>query len=153
MDRGEIVQVATPAEIYEEPRSRFVAEFIGDVNLFEGRLAILDRGDVAIDSEAGRLLAADAGEAKAGDRVWLAVRPEKVRITRDKPAGMANCVGGRVADIGYLGDVSTYHVRLNAGPVMKATAANLTRLVERPIGHDDQVWLSWSREMGIVLAR
>jgi putrescine transport system ATP-binding protein len=153
MDRGEIVQVATPAEIYEQPRSRFVAEFIGDVNLFEGRLAVLDRGDVAIESEAGRLLAADAGEAKAGDRIWLAVRPEKVRITLDKPAGMANCVAGRVVGIGYLGDVSTYHVRPNAGPVMKATAANLTRLVERPIGHDDQVWLSWSPEMGSVLAR
>jgi putrescine transport system ATP-binding protein len=153
MDRGEIVQVATPAEIYEQPGSRFVADFIGDVNLIEGDVTSIDQGGVAIESAAGRLLAAETGEAKVGNRVWLAVRPEKVRITRDKPVGMANCVGGRVVGIGYLGDVSTYHVRLDAGPVMKATAANLTRLVERPIGHDDQVWLSWSREMGIVLAR
>jgi putrescine transport system ATP-binding protein len=153
MDRGEIVQVATPAEIYEQPRSRFVAEFIGDVNLFEGGLASIDQGSVAIESAAGRLLAAEAGQAKLGGRIWLAVRPEKVRITLDKPAGMANCVGGRVVGIGYLGDVSTYHVRLNAGPVMKATAANLTRLVERPIGRDDQVWLSWSPEVGVVLVR
>src|SRR5215213_1534350 len=94
MDRGHIVQVATPAEIYEQPRSRFVAEFIGDVNLIEGGLASVDRGGVALESAAGRLIAADAGEAKAGDRIWLAVRPEKVRITLDQPAGAANCVSG-----------------------------------------------------------
>src|SRR5215208_1388758 len=139
MDRGHIVQVATPAEIYEQPRSRFVAEFIGDVNLIEGGLASIDRGGVALESAAGRLIAADAGEAKAGDRIWLAVRPEKVRITLDQPAGAANCVSGEVVGIGYLGDVSTYHVRLSTGPMMQATAANVTRLVERPIGRGDPV--------------
>jgi putrescine transport system ATP-binding protein len=153
MDRGHIVQVATPAEIYEQPRSRFVAEFIGDVNLIEGTVASIDQDGVAIETAAGRFSAAEAGEAKAGDRVWLAVRPEKVRITREEPAGAANCVSGQVVGIGYLGDVSTYHVRLSAGPMMQATAANVTRLIERPIGRDDQVWLSWLREVGIVLVR
>jgi len=153
MDRGHIVQVATPAEIYEQPRSRFVAEFIGDVNLIEGGLASIDRGGVALESAAGRLIAADAGEAKAGDRIWLAVRPEKVRITLDQPAGAANCVSGEVVGIGYLGDVSTYHVRLSTGPMMQATAANVTRLVERPIGRGDPVWLAWSPEVGVVLVR
>ncbi len=153
MDRGHIVQVATPAEIYEEPRSRFVAEFIGDVNLIEGALAAADPGAVAIESAAGRLVAAEAGEARPGDRISLAVRPEKVRITRNQPAGLANTFAGRVVAIGYLGDVSTYHVRLDSGVVLKATAANLTRLVERPIAADDQVWLSWPPEVGVVLAR
>jgi putrescine transport system ATP-binding protein len=153
MDRGHIVQVATPPEIYEEPRSRFVAEFIGDVNLIEGVLAAADTGTVAIDSATGRLVAAQAGEARPGDRISLAVRPEKVRITRDQPAGVTNGLSGRVVAISYLGDVSTYHVRLDGGLVLKARAANLTRLIERPIAVDDQVWLSWSPEVGVVLVR
>jgi putrescine transport system ATP-binding protein len=156
MDRGRIVQVATPAEIYEQPRSRFIAEFIGDVNLIEGGLAAIEPGLAAIESAAGRLTAADPGEAKLGSQVWLAVRPEKVRISLERPDGAdgaANCVAGQVTDIGYLGDVSIYHVRLRAGPMMTATAANLTRMVERPIGWHDQVWLSWPREAGIVLTR
>ena len=106
-----------------------------------------------IESAAGRLRAADAGEAKPGTQVCLALRPEKVRISLDRPADAANCATGQVVDVGYLGDVSIYHVRLRTGVVMTATAANLTRLVERPIGWNDQVWLSWAPEAGIVLTR
>jgi putrescine transport system ATP-binding protein len=153
MDRGRIVQVATPAEIYEQPRSRFVAEFIGDVNLIEGGLATIEPGRVAIESAAGRVVAAEPGEAAPGARVWLAVRPEKVRISRGPPADAANCFEGVVADVGYLGDVSIYHVRLRTGPTMTATAANLTRMIEQPIGSHDRVWLSWEPEAGIVLTR
>jgi putrescine transport system ATP-binding protein len=153
MDRGCVVQVATPAEIYEQPRSRFIAEFIGEVNLLEGGLAAIGPDGVAVESAAGRLIATEPGEARLGNQVWLAVRPEKIRISREPATGAANCVGGQVVDIGYLGDVSVYHVRLRSGLVMKATAANLTRLVARPIGWDDPVWLSWPPEAGIVLTR
>jgi putrescine transport system ATP-binding protein len=153
MDHGRVVQVATPAEIYEQPRSRFVAEFIGDVNLIEGGLASIEPGRVTIESAAGRLIASASDEARLGNQVWLAVRPEKVRISIDRPADVANCVAGQVVGIGYLGDVSIYHVRLRTGFLMKATLANLTRLVERPIGRDTQVWLSWQPEVGIVLVR
>ncbi len=153
MDDGQIVQVATPAEIYEQPRSRFIADFIGDVNLIEGGLASLEPGRVVIESAAGRLIAADPGDAKRGDPVCLAVRPEKVRISCDRPPDAANCVAGQVVDVAYLGDVSTYRVRLRTGVVVKATATNLTRLVQRPIGWDDQVWLSWAPDAGIVLTR
>jgi putrescine transport system ATP-binding protein len=153
MDHGRIVQVATPAEMYEQPRSRFVAEFIGDVNLIEGGLAAVGPDGAVIESAAGRLRAADAGNAKAGTQVCLAVRPEKVRISLERPADAANCVTGQVVDVGYLGDVSIYHVRLRNGVVMTATATNLTRLVERPIGWNDQVWLSWAPDAGLVLTR
>jgi putrescine transport system ATP-binding protein len=153
MDAGRIVQVATPAEIYEQPRSRFIAEFIGDVNLIEGGLASVGPDGAVIESAAGRLRAADAGDAKPGVQVCLAVRPEKVRIAHERPAEAANHVTGQVVDIGYLGDVSIYHVRLGTGLVMKATAANMTRLVERPIGWNDQVWLSWTPDAGVVLTR
>jgi putrescine transport system ATP-binding protein len=153
MDHGRIVQVATPAEIYEQPRSRFVAEFIGDVNLIEGGLASVGPDGAVIESAVGRLRAADAGEGRPGSQVCLAVRPEKIAIGLERPADAANCVTGQVVDIGYLGDVSIYHVRLRTGVVMTATAANLTRLVERPIGWHDQVWLSWAPEAGVVLVR
>src|SRR5262245_5601184 len=153
MDRGRIVQVATPAEIYEQPRSRFIAEFIGDVNLLEGGLAAIAADSVTVETAAGRFIATDAGGAELGTKVWLAVRPEKVRISRERPQAADNGVGGQVSDIGYLGDVSIYHVRLPTGVTMTATAANLTRMVERPIGWHDQVFLSWPREAGVVLTQ
>jgi putrescine transport system ATP-binding protein len=153
MDRGRIAQVAPPAEIYERPRSRFVADFIGDVNLLEGGLASATPAGAVIESAAGRLVAAGAGEARPGSKVWLAVRPEKIRIARERPAEAVNCVSGQVADIAYLGDVSIYKVRIHTGLVLKAAAANLTRLTERPIGWNDQVWLSWPAEAGIVLTQ
>src|SRR5262245_42645641 len=153
MDHGRIVQVATPAEIYEQPRSRFIAEFIGDVNLLEGGLAAIAADSATVETAAGRFIAADAGGAGIGEKVWLAVRPEKVRISRERPQAADYSVCGQVSDIGYLGDVSTYHVRLPSGVTMKATAANLTRMVERPIGWHDQVYLSWPREAGIVLTQ
>ena len=154
MDQGRLVQVATPPEIYERPNSRWVADFIGDVNLIEGRL--VEAGESAstiMSAHAGKLRAA-ATDARAGDTVWVAVRPEKVRISHEAPAAAAvNCIAGQVWDIGYLGDLSIYKVRLDNGFVMKAAAANMTRLIERPFGWDERVWLSWAPDAGVVLAR
>jgi putrescine transport system ATP-binding protein len=153
MEHGRIAQVATPAEIYERPRSRFVADFIGDVNLIEGGLASVETTGVAIEAAVGRLTATEAGDSKLGGRVWLAVRPEKIRIALSRPADAPNCVSGRVVDVGYLGDFSAYKVRTHAGLILKVAVPNLTRLVERPIGWNDQVWLSWPPDAGIVLTR
>ena len=156
MDQGRIIQVATPAEIYEQPVSRYVADFIGDINLLEGRVAASAGGAVRMDCVGTGAVAEIAQElqAKAGDTAWLAIRPEKVAISLDKPAeGSVNCIGGEVWDIGYLGDVSIYHVRLPTGATVKATVTNRTRLVERPITWDDRVWLSWSRDGGVVLTQ
>jgi putrescine transport system ATP-binding protein len=101
---------------------------------------------------------AQTGEASPGDTVWVALRPEKVRIALEPPAGaqennVENCAAGIVWDIGYLGDLSIYKVKLDSGLMMKASVANLTRLVERPIAWDDKVWLTWSPEAGVVLTR
>jgi putrescine transport system ATP-binding protein len=153
MDQGRLVQVATPPEIYEQPSSRWVADFIGDVNLIEGRVRAAGPGGASIMSQnAGELHAAtDAGP---GANVWVALRPEKLRISHQPPAtAAANCVAGQIASIGYLGDVSVYKVRLDNGFVMKAAAANMTRLIERPFGWDERVWLSWAPDAGVVLAR
>jgi putrescine transport system ATP-binding protein len=155
MDQGRLVQVATPPEIYEQPNSRWVADFIGDVNLIEGRVLAAGSGGATIMSpNAGKLQVAAATEAGPGATVWVALRPEKLRISHAPPAdAAANCVAGQIASIGYLGDVSVYKVRLDNGFVMKAAAANMTRLIERPFGWDERVWLSWAPDAGVVLAR
>jgi putrescine transport system ATP-binding protein len=152
MDRGRIVQVGTPAEVYEQPNSRYVASFVGDVNLIEGRLASTGPSGSLVDSAAGvKFAARQRLDAAAGAAVWVALRPEKLRVASEAPAQNENCVTGRVAEIAYLGNVSIYKVRLDNGFVMKAQLPNLTRMIERPIGTNDRVWLSWAPDAGVVL--
>ncbi|MBV8753750.1 MAG: ABC transporter ATP-binding protein [Hyphomicrobiales bacterium] len=152
MDRGRIVQVGTPAEVYEQPNSRYVASFVGDVNLIEGRLAAVGPSGLLIDSTVGAKLATNQRvEADVGATVWVTLRPEKLRVATAPPAANENCVSGHVAEIAYLGNVSLYKVRLDNGFMMKAQLPNLTRVVERPIGTNERVWLSWTPDAGVVL--
>jgi len=154
MDQGQVVQVATPAEIYEQPNSRYVADFIGDINLLEGRVTDVNGSSVrmACTGTGASVLVEQQFAATVGDEAWFAIRPEKVTLSLDRPADVTvNTVSGKVWDIGYLGDVSIYHVRLETGAIVKATVTNRTRLVERPITWEDDVWLSWSRDSGVVL--
>ena len=152
MDRGCIVQVGTPAQIYEQPNSRYVASFVGDVNLVEGRLVTTGPGGSQIDSAAGvKLATSQRVDAATGETVWVALRPEKLSVATAMPAASGNCAAGRVAEIAYLGNVSIYKVRLDNGFVIKAQLPNLTRVVERPIRIDDRVWLSWTPDAGVVL--
>ena len=155
MNHGRLIQVAPPPEIYERPDSRWVADFIGDVNLIEGRVVeVGTHGMVIASTGAGRLRAPPSAQANAGDTVWVALRPEKVQIALEPPAAAdENCVTGQVDNIGYLGGVSIYNVQLDNDFAMKAAVANVTRLVERPIGWDDRVWLSWAPEVVMVLTR
>ena len=155
MDHGRLIQVGTPSEIYEQPNSRWVAEFIGEVNLIEGRV-LEARADATLvkTADAGTLRAGPAAGVGPGDKIYLALRPEKIRIALGAPPAMTeNCVAGRVWNIGYLGDQSIYKVRLNTGSVVKATVANVSRMVERPAGSDARVWLSWDPEGVVVLTR
>jgi putrescine transport system ATP-binding protein len=154
MNHGRIVQVATPSEVYEQPDSRWVAGFIGEVTLLEGRVLEAGASGSTIATEAaGSVRAGPAPQANVGDTVWIALRPEKVRIGHDEPKDAANRVSGEVLDIGYLGDVSTYKVRLGNGTLMQAAAANVTRNIERPIDWHDRVWLSWAPDAGVVLTK
>ncbi|MBC2858102.1 ABC transporter ATP-binding protein [Stappia sp. 28M-7] len=155
MDRGRIIQIATPAEIYELPNSRFVADFIGDINLMECK--IMERG-----SERSRLKSVEFGcdievmqplDAAVGETVWFAIRPEKVRISFDEPASKINALTGEVWDIAYLGDVSIYHTHIANEQTVRATVANRSRVVERPVGWDDKVWLSWDADAGVILTK
>ena len=154
MNHGRVMQVATPPELYEQPNSRWVADFVGDVNLIEGRIAdVAETGTVIESAAVGKLRAGAVKGAKPGDTVWVALRPEKVRVLRVKPAVTENCVSGVVRDIAYLGDLSVYNIALDNGFVMHAAAANLTRLIERSISWDDRVWLTWDASAGIVLTQ
>jgi putrescine transport system ATP-binding protein len=152
MDRGRIAQVGTPAEIYEQPNSRYVAEFVGDVNLIEAKVAGHSGDAMELASDLGVAIRVRTSvEAKAGDTIWLALRPEKLALGLERPTDTgANAVEGRVHEIGYLGDLSIYHVRLANGALFKASRPNVTRL---PIGWGDAVWLSWAPDAGVVLTR
>ena len=155
MDRGWLVQVATPPEIYEQPNSRWVADFVGDVNLIEGRVVATDGDGTLVESaDVGRLRAAAKEGVKTGDTVWVALRPEKLRVTHEQRyANSENSADGTVADIGYLGDLSMYRIRLDTGVEIKAALANVTRLTERPINWGDRVCLTWAADAGVVLTR
>ena len=156
MDRGRLMQVAPPAEIYEQPNARWVADFVGSVNLFEGRVGG-DRTSVE-STTLGRLRAAAKIDAEPGATVWVAVRPEKLRITPvapspDRRSAQENGVAATLVEIAYLGDLSIYRLRTDAGVLLQATIANTGRLGEGAIGWNDRVWLSFPPEAAIVLTR
>lgn len=159
MDKGNVVQVATPAEIYEAPNSRYVADFIGDINIFDANVVanasdIGKPGLVTLDCEGLKVSVEQECAAAAGSQVAFAIRPEKVRISLDQPADSSiNSAYGEVWDIGYLGDFSVFIVKLADGRVMRAAQANVSRLVDRPITFGDMVWLNWKPDSGLVLTR
>lgn len=150
MDGGRLVQAGTPADIYERPASRWVADFIGGVNLFEGRVGD-DRCSVE-GTVAGHLNVAAPIEAQPRTPVWVAVRPERLSLTRDKPPAPGNCLNGLIVEIGYLGDLSIYQIRVADGSRVTASKTN-TGPGERPLQRDEQVWLSFTAEAPIVLTR
>jgi putrescine transport system ATP-binding protein len=156
MDHGQIKQIATPAEIYEFPNSRYVADFIGDINLLEGKCGKISGNNlVKIHwAEGEEAIKANTSEVfNSGAECCFAIRPEKVRISSERPADVANAVTGKVHDIAYLGNISTYYVKVASGQIIKAQTANQRRLSRRGITWEDTVWLSWTATAGLVLTR
>jgi putrescine transport system ATP-binding protein len=153
MDQGRIVQVATPDRIYETPNSVYVADFIGDVNLIRGKAHAGTDDKMEIHWAEGQppIIGTLATPLAPGTEVTFAIRPEKVAITTERPADMANTIQGKILDIAYLGNISTYHVELASGEVFKAQATNNRRIARRNYTWDDEVWLSWTDTAGIVL--
>jgi putrescine transport system ATP-binding protein len=155
MERGQIVQVGPPVEIYERPNSRYVADFIGEVNIIEGRLVATTPERAVIATDTGRRLVTTPGvELASGATTWVALRPEKLRITTEPPRqAPENLFVGTVGEIGYLGNMSIYKVRLDTGQVWKASVANTTRHADRPVVIGERVWVSFDRDAAIVLTR
>jgi putrescine transport system ATP-binding protein len=138
--------------IYEQPTSVYVADFIGDVNIIEGQGTKAGDGyDVAFAEGEPTLHAKTGKDLGAHAKCHLAIRPEKVRITTEKPRAAGNALEGSILDIAYLGNISTYHVQLSNGRIMKAQEANTTRLSRRAFTWEDKVWLSWSDTAAVVL--
>ena len=157
MNRGEIVQIGTPTEIYEFPMTRFVADFIGSVNMFEGRLVedLPDRARIQSE-ELGGLIYIDHGISSApGAMVWAAIRPEKINILRAPPADAAeNCVRGVVKEIAYMGDMSIYLVKIDSGKIVRVTLPNVERLSDdERILWDETVWLTWHASSPVVVTQ
>jgi putrescine transport system ATP-binding protein len=154
MNHGEIVQAGTPSEIYEFPSSKFVADFIGSVNMFEGKLIEDEPEYVRIGSEelGGTIYVSHGISAPPEAVVWAAVRPEKIFMSTAAPEGSDNVVRGAVQDIAYLGDLSIYIVKLPTGKVVRVTQPNTSRHAEA-IGWDQQVYLSWDASSPVVVTR
>jgi len=144
MNEGRLIQVGAPAEIYERPNSRWVADFVGQVTLIEGQL---EQGGL-LTTALGQLQLADAG--MAGDKVWLALRPEKLHMSAQRPTpDYRNAVAGTVHEIGYRGDMSIYKVRLADRSLIKVALANAGGPADFAI--NDLVWVSWPPDAGVVL--
>jgi putrescine transport system ATP-binding protein len=156
MDHGRIVQVATPGEIYEQPKTRFIAEFVGDVNILEGHVQGQENGLWRVKSPSAEvpLTIDDPDEVlHSGQAVAIAVRPEKMVIQRDPPGpGAINVLTGEVWDIGYLGDWTVYRVKLATGEILRVTRANASRFVENPIDWDEQVYVTFAPDAAVILA-
>jgi putrescine transport system ATP-binding protein len=154
MDKGQVVQVGTPAEIYEFPRSRFVADFVGTTNFFEGTVSSCEPGLVRVQCQetGGELLVDHSGAFTVGQRVWVALRPEKVRLGKEPATAVRiNQLRGTVWELGYLGNRSTYRIRTATGKLVTVFAQNERRTSQAVIDWSDEVFVSWSADAAVLL--
>jgi len=148
---GQLVQVATPDQIYEAPNTTYVADFIGDVNLILGKSSLTDGGmDVHWDDNQPAIHVTTDTPLAERTSCHFAIRPEKVSISSEKPEAM-NVMKGKIIDIAYLGNVSTYHVEIASGVIFKAQATNNRRLSRRTYTWEDEIYLSWTDTAGVIL--
>ncbi|HEX6260685.1 MAG TPA: ABC transporter ATP-binding protein, partial [Woeseiaceae bacterium] len=142
MNEGRVDQVGTPKEVYEYPNSRFVADFIGTINMFEGFVEDVADGVIAVrcDSAGTTIRALSAEPPAVGEKVCLAIRPEKIFISQEEPESEWNTsLRGVVDDLGYFGNLSLYRIRLDNGKIVQVSAQNRRRSAERFLEWDDQV--------------
>jgi putrescine transport system ATP-binding protein len=153
MDSGNVIQVSTPNNLYEAPATKSVAEFIGNVNLFEGIYKGFDDIGTKLKCEHSESIvySSQSIDAKNGSKIWLAVRPEKLEIFKSPPDYKYNILKGTIIDIGYGGSFSTYHVKLPNGNMISVIRANRERTSEKSITWNDEVYLHWSSKSAVVL--
>ncbi len=155
MEKGRFEQIGSPKEVYEYPCNRFVADFIGTINMFEGTVADVNKGKMLVDSgDAGGQLSAPANDQfEKGAKICIAVRPEKIFLSKHEPDNEEDTrLAGIVEDLGYFGNLSLYKIRLNSGKIVQVSAQNRKRSAERHLEWDDEVFISWRLDSAIVLA-
>jgi len=153
LDKGEVMQVATPAEVYEAPGSRYVAGFVGNINIFEGTARRQGSGVSVEVPGAGSILSESGGEIPDGTPVAFAIRPEKISVSARRPETGVNAMEGEIFDIAYLGDMTVFHVSLPSGQVVKASVLNAQRVTENPLTWNDTAWISFRPDAGVLLTR
>lgn len=153
MEEGRLRQVGTPNEVYEYPNSRYVSSFLGTNNMFEA-IILEDEQDYVLmysDDIKGELYINSSSPAPVGAHVSVAVRPEKIMMSLEKNSVTRNTAKGVIKEIAYLGDVSIYHIELNSGKRVMAQISNSVRMAERPVTWNDEVYLYWRSESGVIL--
>jgi len=153
MEEGHIRQIGTPSDIYEFPNSHYVADFIGTMNMFEGIISeeTSDHVKVRCEDLAQEVHVTYAAGAPIGAQASVAIRPEKISLSTKPIKTPYNSIKGIITDIGYLGDVSMYHVTLASGKIIQAMLPNLMRLNQQDITWNDEVYLYWKPENVILL--
>ncbi|MDA8741665.1 polyamine ABC transporter ATP-binding protein [Amylibacter sp.] len=154
MDMGKFKQIGTPTEIYEFPESRFVADFIGSANIFEGKVKNSKVGHLTISTDVGEVFINYGQSIAEGEKIWLGLRPEKIYLSKIKPKDLGpNQIKGIVEEIGYLGETSIYKVRLENGQIIDVSAPNQSRPMSRARGitWEDMVYLNWEPESAMLL--
>lgn len=156
MNEGRFEQVGTPKQVYEYPLNRFVADFIGTINMFDATVESSGEGRLLARSDAaGKVLTAFCDESlPAGSDVCIAIRPEKIFISKGEPEGLDDMrLKGVVWDLGYFGNLSLYRIRLESGKIVQVSAQNRRRSAERFLEWDDEVYISWQAQSAVVLPR
>jgi spermidine/putrescine transport system ATP-binding protein/putrescine transport system ATP-binding protein len=158
MNKGDVAQLAGPSDLYEHPANRFVADFIGSVNIFEGKLTVDEPEQAVVDCpEVGRVFLNHGVTGAHDTTVWVAIRPEKITMlpagqakAKDSPDGH-NIAHGQIKGLSYLGDVTVYEVRLESGRSIRVSRPNLSRWDQEDFSWDDKVSLQWHPTSPIVL--
>jgi spermidine/putrescine transport system ATP-binding protein len=163
MDRGKLMQTATPSNLYEFPANKFVADFIGSVNMFEGTLEVDEPDHAIVQSEelGGRIFFDHGVTGAGGEKMWVGIRPEKVELLKreegaapptpeDAPSG-CNVTAGTIRQISYLGSESVYEIDLTNGRKMQVSRPNLSRWDQEDFTWDDPVWLRWHGDSPVLL--
>jgi len=162
MNKGHIAQLGTPSDLYEFPASRFVADFLGSVNMFEGKL-VSDKPDEAIvacrELDPYPVHVPHSVPGQENSAVWVAIRPEKMNLTKDASQAPTvpecpeshNVAKGEIKDISYLGDISIYHVQLVGGRLIRVSRPNRSRFDQDQFSTGEKVWLSWVGSSPVVL--
>jgi spermidine/putrescine transport system ATP-binding protein/putrescine transport system ATP-binding protein len=158
MNKGDIAQLAEPSDLYEHPANRFVADFIGSVNIFEGKLTVDEPEQAMVDCpELGRVFLNHGVTGAHETTVWVAIRPEKITMlpagrakAKDSPSG-TNIAQGQIKGMSYLGDVTIYDIRLDSGRSIRVSRPNLSRWDQEGFSWDDKVSLHWHPSSPVVL--
>ena len=154
MDEGRFMQIGTPREVYEYPNSRFVADFIGTINMFDGVIESIDDGTISVRSADAPvpLICTTDSSVQAGDKVTVAVRPEKIFVSQQSPDDSDDVrIAGVVQDLGYFGNLSLYRIKLETGKIIQVSTQNRRRSIERSLEWDDAVHVSWRIQSSVLL--